>query len=83
MSFCAFTFEVPLKRLFDPTFQSWMSKIVRASESLGKSNGKKWSPIGQLLSIKGLKLPRKNSLFLSEFFLTEQDFFGIGVSHSV
>ena len=40
-----FTFEVPLKRLFAPTSQSQMSNIFRDSESLGKSNGKKWSQI--------------------------------------
>ena len=42
---CLFTFEVPFKRLFAPTSQSWMSNIFRDSESLGKSNGKKWSQI--------------------------------------
>ena len=39
----------------------------------GKSNGKKWSQIGKLLLIKGVKLPRKKCLFLGEFCLTEQD----------
>ena len=39
------TFEVPFKRLFAPTSQSWMSNIFRESESLGKSSGKKWSQI--------------------------------------
>ena len=38
-------FEVPFKLLFALTSPSWMSKIVRDSESLGKSNGKKWSQI--------------------------------------
>ena len=33
------------------------------SESLGKSNGKKWSQIVKLLLIKGLHLPRKKSCF--------------------
>ena len=32
-------------RFFAPTSQSWMSNIFRDSESLGKSNGKKWSNI--------------------------------------
>ena len=32
-----------LKGLFAPTSQSLMSKLFRYSESLGKSNGKKWS----------------------------------------
>ena len=40
-----FTFKVPFKRLFAPTSRSLMSNILRASESLGKSNGKKWSHI--------------------------------------
>ena len=44
-SVCVFTFEVPFKRLFAPSSQSWMSNIFRDSESLGKSNGKKWSNI--------------------------------------
>ena len=38
-----FTFEVPFKHLFAPTSQSWMSNIFRNSESVWKSNGKKWS----------------------------------------
>ena len=41
-----FTFEVPFKRLFAPISRSRMSNIFRDSESLGKSNGKKWSQIG-------------------------------------
>ena len=45
LSVCVFTFEVPIKRLFAPTSQSRMSNIFRDSESLGKSNGKKWSQI--------------------------------------
>ena len=44
-SVCLFTFEVPFKRLFAPTSRSRMSKMFRDSESLGKSNGKKWSQI--------------------------------------
>ena len=46
LSVCVFTFEVPFKRLFVPTSRSWMSNIFRDLESLGKSNGKKWSQIG-------------------------------------
>ena len=42
---CLFTFEVAFNGLFAPTSQSWMSKIFSDSESLGKSNGKKWSHI--------------------------------------
>ena len=42
---CLFTFEVPFNGLFAPTSRSRMSNIFRDSESLGKSNGKKWSHI--------------------------------------
>ena len=42
---CPFTFEVPFNGIFVPTSQSRMSNIFRDSESLGKSNGKKWSII--------------------------------------
>ena len=42
---CLFTFEVPFNGLFAPTSQSRMSNIFRDSESLGKSNWKKWSHI--------------------------------------
>ena len=59
-----FTFEVPFKRLFAPTSRSRMSKIFRDSESLGKSNGKKWSHIWTFLFGSGLKLPRKLLLFI-------------------
>ena len=40
-----FTFEVPFNGLFGPPSRSRMSNIFRDSESLGKSNGKKWSQI--------------------------------------
>ena len=42
---CLFTFEVPFKHCFAPTSKNRMSNIFRVSESLGKSNGKKWSHI--------------------------------------
>ena len=45
LSVFVFTFKVPFKRLFAPTSQNRMSNIFRDSESLGKSNGKKWSQI--------------------------------------
>ena len=45
VSVCLFTFEVPFNGLFAPISQSRMSNIFRDSESLGKSNGKKWSHI--------------------------------------
>ena len=40
-----FIFEVLFKRLFAPTLRSQMSNIFRDSESLGESNGEKWSQI--------------------------------------
>ena len=66
-----FTFEVLLKRLFVPTSQSQMSNIFRDSESLRKSNGKKWSQIRTFVFGSGLKLPRKKSLFFCGFCLTK------------
>ena len=42
---CLFTFEVLFNGLFAPTSRNQMSNIFRDSESLGKSNGKKWSNI--------------------------------------
>ena len=59
---CVFTFEVPFKRLFAPTSQGRMSNIFRDSESLGKSNEKKWSQIWTFLFESCLKLPRKIKL---------------------
>ena len=82
-SVCVFTFEVPFKRLFAPTSQSWISKSFRALESLVKGNAKKWFQIWNCLLIGGIKLQHKKSLFWCKFCLTEQDFVGIGVSHSV
>ena len=37
--------------------------MFRDSESLGKSNGKKWSQIGTFLFGSGLKLRRKKKFF--------------------
>ena len=60
---CLFTFDVPFKRHFAPTSRSQISNILRVSlESLGKSNGKKWSQIGTFLFGSGLKLQRKKKL---------------------
>ena len=59
-----FTFEVSFKRLFAPTFWSRMSNIFKDSESLGKSNGKKWSQIWSFLFGSGLKLLQKKVCFL-------------------
>ena len=71
-SVCLFTFEVPFNGLFAPTYRSWMSNIFRDSESLGKSNGKKWSQIWTFLFENCLKLPRKKKFFSSLFLV----FFG-------
>ena len=58
-----FTFEVPFNGLFVPTSPSRMSNIFRDSESLGKSNGEKWSQIWTLLFENGLKPLRKKTVF--------------------
>ena len=67
LSVYLFTFEVPFDCLFAPTSRSWMSNIFRDSESLGKSNGKKWSNIWTFLFGNGLKSPRKKRFFLCWF----------------
>ena len=47
-----------------------MSNIFRDSESLGKSNGKKWSNIWTFLFGSGLKSPsKKKSFFFADFAL--------------
>ena len=68
LSVCLFTLEVPFKRLFAPTFRSRMSNIFKDSESLGKSNGKKWSQIGTFLFETCLKSPRKKKFFFFCWF---------------
>ena len=70
-SVCLFTLEVLFKRLFAPTSWSRMSNIFRDSESLGKSNDKKWSQIWTFWFRSGLKLPSKKIVFCW-FFLTKQ-----------
>ena len=62
-----FLFDVPFhvvyfEAYFAPTAQSWMSKIFRDSESLGKSAGQKWSQNWTFLLGCGLKLPRKKKI---------------------
>ena len=65
---CLFTFEVPFNGLFAPISWSRMSNIFRDSESLGKSNGKKWSQIWTFLLFENcLKLLRKKKFFSSLF----------------
>ena len=72
LSVCLFTFEVPFKRLFAPTSRSRTSNIFRDSESLGKSNGKKWSQMWTFLFENCLKLPCKKKFFFFTFLV----FFG-------
>ena len=67
--FTFFTFQVPFNGLFAPTSQSRMSNIYRDSESLGKSNGKKWSQIWTFLFENCIKSPHKKSFFLHFFGL--------------
>ena len=78
--FTDFWFNHSVLTLFPPTSWSWMSKVLRDSESLGKSNAKKGSQIWKLLLIKSVNCNAKKKV-LVEFCLSEQDFFGIGVSH--
>jgi hypothetical protein len=66
---CVFTFEVPFKRLFAPTSQSWMSNIFRDSESLGKSNRKKWSHILTFFFENRQKSPHNFFFFFADFAL--------------
>ena len=75
-----FTFKVPFKCLFAPTTQSWMSNIFRHSESLGTSNGKKWSQIGTFLFGSGLQSPNKKKNFAANFgiFLDVFEFVRLG-----
>ena len=77
VSVCVFTFELPFNGLFAPTSQSRMSNIFRDSESLGKSNGKKWSQIWTFLFKNCLKSPRKKKFFFSHFFTFEVPFNGL------
>ena len=63
-----FTFEVPFNGLFAPTSRSRMSNIFRDSESLGKSNGKKWSQIWTFLFENCQKSPRKKNDFFPSLF---------------
>ena len=67
LSVCLFTFEVPFNGLFAPTSRSRMSNIFRDSESLEKSNGKKWSHIWTFLFENCQKSPRKKKFFFADF----------------
>ena len=73
------TFEVPFNGLFAPFSRSRMSNIFRDLESLGKSNGKKWSNIWIFLFGSGLKSPRKIQVFFCWFCLGPPSY-GIGAT---
>ena len=66
---CLLTFEEPFNGLFAPTSWSRMSNIFKDSESLGKSNGKKWSNIWSFLFGSGLKSLRKKKFSFADFAL--------------
>ena len=59
LSVCMSHFLTPFYGLFALTSQSPMSKLFIYSESVRKSNGKKWSQIWKLLLKNGVKLPKK------------------------
>ena len=61
----------PVKGLFSPLPEVQCPISFRYLESLGKSNGKKWSQIVKLLLIKGLQLPRKKNVFLTNCVFQE------------
>ena len=81
--FIFFTFEVPFNGLFAPTSRSRMSNIFRNSESLGKSNGKKWSNIWTFLLESGLKSPCKKSFFFADSALVHPPMASVLLSASV
>ena len=74
-----FTFDVPFNGLFSPTSRSWMSNIFRDSESLGKSNWKKWSNIWTFLFGSGLKSRAKKKKKFCWFCLCPPSY-GIGAT---
>ena len=65
--------------LFAPISWSRMSNIFRDSESLGKSNEKKWSNIWTFLFGSGLKWPRKKKFFFC-WFCVGPPSYGIGAT---
>ena len=72
-------FSVFFNGLFAPTYRSGMSNIFRDSESLGKSNEKKWSNIWTFLFGSGLKSPRKKKKNFCWFCLGPPSY-GIGAT---
>ena len=70
-----FIYFILFLHLFAPTSQSPMSILFFSfSESLGKSNGKKWSQIWKLYLIKSVKSPLKKCFFLLQILPYKQDF---------
>ena len=70
LSVRVFTFEVLFKFLFAPCSRSRMSNIFRNSESLGKSNGEKWSNIWIFFVLKWSKIAaQKKGFFFADFAL--------------
>ena len=64
---CLFLCLTLFNSLFSPTSRRPISKLFRFSESLWKSNGKKWSQIWPLLLIQCAKL-RQQKKFPRDFF---------------
>ena len=60
-----------LNFFFAPTSRSWISTIFRDSESLGKSNGKKWSQIWTFLVWKLSQIAAQKKVFFCWFCLTK------------
>ena len=61
----------PFKGPLSPTSQCPMSKLFRYSQSLSKSNRKKWSQIWKLLFIKGVKSLHKKNLVGKFIFVVQ------------
>ena len=70
MSVCVFVCPSHfLTTFFAPPSRSPKSKKFRFLESLGKSNGAKWSQLSIFLLIKGVKLLRQNKIYVFFFHL--------------
>ena len=72
-------FSVFFNDLFAPTSRSRMSNIFKDLESLGKSNGKKWSNIWTFFFGSGIKSQRKKKFYFCWFCLGPPSY-GIGVT---
>ena len=73
MDFCfLFHLFTPFKRILVPTSQSPLSKLFIFSESLGKSNGMKWSQIWKIFAHEGCEIAApKKDFFPANFALLE------------